>query len=357
MDPLADLLVAPTLAIREVLAALNRNQKGVALVVDADRRLLDTITDGDIRRALLAGCNLDDTVARLMEAKRARGARRPLTAMAGTPPEELSRLMKEHHVRQIPLLDAAGRVMDAVALEDLLPPARIGVPAVIMAGGQGTRLRPLTEHLPKPMLPVGGRPVMEHTIQRLRDAGIQQIRVTTHYKPESIQDYFGKGDRFGVDIEYIHEETPLGTAGALRLLPSSDQPYLVVNGDVVTDLDFRALLDFHEEAEADMTVSVRQYEVRVPYGVVEVDGTRVRGITEKPTLSFLANAGVYLVEPEALRLIPAAARFEMTDLISLLLERGKRVLSFPIHEYWIDIGRFADYERAQEDMRNGSIIA
>jgi NDP-sugar pyrophosphorylase family protein len=227
--------------------------------------------------------------------------------------------------------------------------------AVVMAGGFGKRLRPLTDSMPKPMLPIGDRPMLEWTIGQLRKTGIQQISLTTHYMPEAISEHFGNGDGFGVKINYVHEETPLGTAGALGLLGKVDGPLLVINGDILTQVDFRVMLNYHQKHKACLTVGVRRYEIQVPYGVVECTGARVDKVSEKPQMPFLVNAGVYLIEPTALQFIPPGRNFDMPDLIQRLITENLIVVSFPILEYWLDIGRPGDYETAQEDVRTWRI--
>jgi len=226
---------------------------------------------------------------------------------------------------------------------------------VIMAGGYGKRLRPLTEDLPKPMLPIGGRPLMERIIGQLKDVGIRQVNVTTLYKPEKIKDYFGNGEAFGINLNYIHESEPLGTGGALGLLPKTEEPLLVINGDILTQVDFRAMLDYHREHKADMTVAVRQFGIQVPYGVVECDGPNIRSLREKPEMTFFVNAGIYLLDPPVFNFIPSGERFNMTDLIQWLLDAGRTVVSFPVREYWLDIGQTADYEQAKMDIENGRL--
>jgi NDP-sugar pyrophosphorylase family protein len=224
-----------------------------------------------------------------------------------------------------------------------------------MAGGSGTRLRPLTEDLPKPMLPIGGRPLMERLVEQLQQAGIRQVNVTTHYKPEKIVEHFGDGHAFGVEMRYVNEDRPLGTGGALGLIAPPQETLLVINGDIVTQVSFRAMLAFHQEHQAKMTVAVRRYEVQVPYGVVECEGSQVRQLREKPQLGFLVNAGIYLLEPSVYEFIPHGQHFNMTDLIQWVLEAGQTVVSFPIREYWLDIGQHPDYVQAQDDVRNGRL--
>jgi NDP-sugar pyrophosphorylase family protein len=225
-----------------------------------------------------------------------------------------------------------------------------------MAGGFGTRLMPLTDGTPKPMLPVGDRPLLAHIVGQLRAAGIRQLNVTTHYKADAISEHFGNGQDYGVDIRYVHEDMPLGTAGALALVEATDQPLLVMNGDILTRVDFGAMLDFHRHHAADMTVGVRQYQFKVPYGVVETDGVMVMGVSEKPTVSNFINAGLYLINPDVQRMVPPACRFDMTELIHLAIARGLRVVCFPIREYWLDIGQLTDYERAQIDVHQDGVL-
>jgi NDP-sugar pyrophosphorylase family protein len=280
---------------------------------------------------------------------------KPITARIGTETAELLRLMRKFVIQQLPILDQANRVVDLVTMGDLLPEDVLPVRAVIMAGGFGTRLSPLTDEVPKPMLPVGDRPLMAYTVEQLRKAGIHNLNITTHYLTEKISNYFKDGQDFGVDINYLEEETPLGTAGALGLMEVSDEPLLVINGDILTRVDFRVMLDFHRKHKAELTVGVRQYEMEVPYGVVDCDGPDVVGLSEKPRHRFLVNAGVYLLEPSAQQLIPNQKFFNMTDLIDKLLEVGHKVVSFPILEYWLDIGQPVDYRKAQEDAENGMV--
>jgi NDP-sugar pyrophosphorylase family protein len=301
---------------------------------------------------VLAALDLDAPLHTLLERKAGSPYPQPVTAPASSDQATLLALMQEHCLRHVPLLDADGRVVDLVTLTDLLPDQVLPLQAVIMAGGFGTRLRPLTEDLPKPMLTVGGRPIMERIVEQLQQAGIRQVNVTTHYKPEKIIDHFGDGQAFGVSLTYVNEEQPLGTGGALGLIEAPEEPMLVINGDILTRVDFGAMLEYHREHHADMTVAVRQYDLQVPYGVIECAGAYVQGIREKPMLHFLVNAGMYLLEPSVYRYIPKGERFDMPDLIERLLAGGRTVVSFPVVEYWLDIGQHAEYERAQQDARS-----
>lgn len=349
----SSLCVGPESSIHQAIACIDRGVRGIALVVDQEQRLLGTITDGDVRRAILAGINLQTPISELLTRKVNSIYPKPTTAPVGTKPDALLQLMQERSIRQVPLLDEEGRVVTLVALEDLLPKQVLPLQAVVMAGGFGTRLRPLTEEIPKPMLPVGERPLMELLMEQFYQAGIRRVNVTTHYLSEKIIEHFGDGKKFGLEIKYVTEDRPLGTAGALSLMEEPNEPLLVINGDILTRLDFRAMLSFHRKHHADLTVAVRQYDFQVPYGVMECEGSYVRQIREKPRLNFLVNAGIYLLEPSLSAYIPNGQRFDMTDLIERLLDEGRSVVSFPIVEYWLDIGQHADYEQAQEDVKSG----
>lgn len=342
-------------SIRETMGVIDRHAKGVALLVDEDCHLIATITDGDIRRAILVGIDLDQPIQFLAghASRMVRYHEGPLTAPVGAPATDLLHLMAEKHLRQIPLLDENGRVIDLVVLDDLVRDYELPLRAVVMAGGYGTRLRPLTDDLPKPMLPLGSRPLLELIVEQLRDAGIRQVNVATHYKGEIISEHFKDGQDFGVDIRYVKEDQPLGTVGALSLLEESEEPVLVINGDILTRVDFRSMLTFHLEHAAELTVAVRQYEFSVPYGVVLTDGAKVTGISEKPVMKHFINAGIYLLSPTVRRLIPNDQPYDIPDLIQSILADGRSVVCFPIREYWLDIGKADHYDQAKSDIANG----
>ena len=341
-------------SIRVAMTCIEHSHAKVALVVDSQYRLMDTITDGDVRRAILGGEDLDAPVSSLRIRKSNSPHSQPVTSPVDTERSALLRLMQERDVRHVPLLDEEDRVVGLVTLSDLLPSEELPLRGVIMAGGRGSRLHPLTEDLPKPMLRVGDRPLLESIIEQLREASIQQVNLITHYKKEIIAGHFGDGQHFGVDIRYVEEDQPLGTAGGLGLLEETDKPLLVINGDILTKVDFRAMLEFHCEQKADMTVAVRSYEFHLQYGVVETEGAVITGITEKPVLRHFINAGIYLLNPQLCQYLPAGQKYDMPDLIQLVLSDGKRVVSFPVHEYWLDIGQAEDYQRAQADSAGGT---
>jgi dTDP-glucose pyrophosphorylase/CBS domain-containing protein len=337
------ILVAADASVREVITAIDDGAVEIALAVDEDRRLLGTITDGDVRRALLTGTKLDDPITDVIH-------REATTAPMATSPTELLALMTERSIEQVPLIEGE-RVVGLATLRDLVGATPEHGPVVIMAGGEGQRLRPLTDDTPKPMLKVGDKPLLEQVVEQIRDAGFQKVMMAVNYRREVIQEHFGDGSAFGIDIGYIHERERLGSAGALGLVREElDRPFIVVNADLLTKVNLGSLARFHSEQNNALTVGVRQCVIEVPYGVVELDGLAVSKLTEKPSLEFFVNAGIYAVSPEAVALMPEEVReFNMTDLIEAALAAGARVGSFPIREYWLDIGQLADYERAEND--------
>lgn len=345
--------------IRDAIRVIDTDARGIALITSANGRLLGAVTDGDIRRAILASVSLDSPIQSLLDRKTGTAFERPITAFQDTPPEILLQVMREHGIRQLPLVDIAERLVDLVMIEDLIEEQSTPLQAVIMAGGFGTRLRPLTDDTPKPMLHVGDRPLIEHVVERLRNAGIRNVNISTFYLPEKIVEHFGDGKKFGVDVSYVQEQRPLGTAGALSLLQNLEDPVLVTNGDILTSVNYRSMWSFHRKQQATLTVATRKYAIQVPYGVVTHREMSVTGLTEKPTFDFFVNAGIYLLEPYALQQIPrdmsGDTQFHMTDLIHQLIAQGRKVVSFPVHEYWLDIGQMEDYERAQDDHRCGRI--
>jgi dTDP-glucose pyrophosphorylase/CBS domain-containing protein len=345
---LDSVIISPTASIGEAIARLDKAGTGALVLCLSGRALYGLLTDGDIRRAILHGIPMKAACESI-------ASRKPVTAQRSISAGEALHLMNQHDIHHLPVVDAEGHVIEFLLRRDLVTEEQMNLSAVIMAGGYGTRLRPLTESVPKPMLPVGDRPLLERTIQQLRSSGIREVNLTTHYLPESIVNHFGNGETFGVRLNYLKEDHPLGTAGGLKLMKRTNGPFLVINGDILTGVSFQAMLAYHRKHGAEITVGVRKYEVKVPFGVVECEDIRVTQLREKPSLSFFINAGIYLLEPSTCDYIPEGQRFDMTELIQKLVEAGRPVVSFPIMEYWLDIGHEADYEKAQEDYRNGRL--
>jgi dTDP-glucose pyrophosphorylase len=349
-------LLKPDATVRDAIAVLERAAQGIALVVDEADRLLGTVTDGDIRRAILRHVPLEAHVDELLLRPSGSPYAEPVTAPYGTPDDELLALMHIRTVHQIPLVGPEGRVVGLATMSELTRRRELGIPAVVMAGGFGTRLHPLTADTPKPLLPVAGRPILERIIEGLCRHGVCDIWLTVHYQAEQIRSHFGDGRKWNAHIRYIEEEAPLGTAGALSLLPERfDTAFLLMNGDLLTRLNFRSLYRYHMDVEAVMTVCVKEHDIHVPFGVVESENGMVRSLSEKPTSRFLINAGIYFLAPQLLDYIPKRRPFNVTDLVQQLVREGKRVASFPIREYWLDIGQLPDYEQAQEDAESGRL--
>lgn len=332
----------PGRTIMDAITLINKVDRQLGLIVDEEGRLLGTITDGDIRRAILSGRSLEDSVEEAMY-------KDPVTASAGENPERLKTLMRLRQVKFIPLLDGEGRVADLI-FHDPFERGAVGNLVVLMAGGLGVRLRPLTEQCPKPMLEIGGKPILELILESFIAQGFTRFMLTVNYKSEMIEDYFGDGSRWGASIEYVHEPERLGTAGALSLLPERPQkPFIVMNGDLLTSVSFRQLLDFHAEQGGLATMCVREYDLEVPFGVVTIKENRLRSIDEKPVHKFFVNAGIYVLEPEVLDLLPGRSYLDMTRLFEKVIEDEEAAV-FPLREYWLDIGRHGDLERAKSDI-------
>lgn len=330
-------------SLKTAVEVIDRGSVQIALVVDADKRLLGTITDGDIRRALLRGQNLDCPASGIMQ--------RNFHALPvnATDAQALATMRKET-LRQIPVLDAQGRVVRLFLLNDLIKPQGLANIVVLMAGGEGKRLRPLTQDCPKPMLCVGGKPILETILEQCIDAGFRDFFIAVNYLKEQIKDHFSQGERWNVNIRYLEENQALGTAGALSLLPQGQtESILVMNGDILTRVDFKHLLCFHAEHDADATLCVREHTTQIPYGVVYTEDLEVQTLQEKPMLSHYVNAGIYLLKPKLLDLLPRDSFYDMPQLLEAALQRQHRVLAFPIHEYWLDIGHHDTLERAHCD--------
>jgi dTDP-glucose pyrophosphorylase len=349
MAELSDFTLSLGESLRAVVEAINRSGKQIALVVDTDRRLAGVITDGDIRRAIARGASLDDTkVDEVVN-------RKPLVGPAGLSASEALQIMRARSVRHLPLLDAERRVVDMLRLEDLVAVPPLTSRAVIMAGGEGRRLRPLTESTPKPLVDVGGKPLVELMIERLRLAGMTDITIALHHKSELIRERLGDGSRLGVRIDYALEPSPLGTMGALTLLRDRlDAPFFVVNADILTKCDFRAMWEYHRcQDGAAMTVGVSLHQVNIPYGEFTLHEGRVTRVEEKPHKEFPVNAGIYLLDPSAIDLIPPGKFFDATDMIRALVDGGRVVAAYLIREYWLDVGRLHDLEKANRDVAEG----
>jgi len=332
--------------IADALGVINSGAVKIALVVDSDNKLLGTLSDGDIRRALLRKESLNETINGVY-------FKNPTTANKGSSKEDLLRSCLINGITQVPIIDEDWKVIDLFVIDDGLLKKQHKNHVVLMVGGLGTRLRPLTENTPKPMLEVGGKPILETIVKRFVDSGFTNITMCLGYKSNVIRDYFRDGDDFGANIDYIVEDRRMGTAGALTLLNKKlINPFFVMNGDLLTNIDFEKMLDFHIENDARATMCVREYDIEVPYGVVNIVNEDITSIEEKPIHSFFVNAGVYLLNTECVNLIPKGEFYDMPSLFEELILNNEKTISFPLSEYWLDIGKISDYERADAEYRN-----
>jgi dTDP-glucose pyrophosphorylase len=337
-------------SLADVVACIQASESlGCALIYDDTGRFVNIVTDGDVRRAFLEGKQLDATARDVHQVKLKTSRPTPITAHVGSTHTERMALFRRYSLRQLILVDRHGTPVDVIDHQSInSTPAYVNqrFTAVVMAGGFGTRLRPLTEDTPKPMLQVNGRPMLEISIEKLVNYGASRIFISTHYLPEKIVDHFGSGERFGVPIDYIHEETPLGTGGALSRLACRDDTTLVFNGDILTTLDVSMFLAYHLRTESALTIAATQYSFQVPFGVVSSTGSQVTHIEEKPKFSFLINSGIYFLSPGVFGSLPSNGPYHMTDVAHEQIRRGVRVSCFPIFEHWLDVGRPSDYDLA-----------
>ncbi len=339
-----DFVLRPDTRIIDAVRAIDASELQIALVADAEGRLCGTLTDGDVRRGILRGLELDRPVAEIME-------REPLCMSADSNRMERLNMMRQARIRHMPLVDQDRRIVRLETLDQLLEPEPRDEWVVIMAGGLGTRLRPLTEDTPKPMLDVGGRPILETTIQRFARQGFRKIFLSVHYLADRIKDHFGDGRRFGAEIAYLHEAQPMGTAGSLSLLPERPQaPVVVTNGDILTAIDAQRIVAAHAKHRPAATMGVCEYATQIPFGVVEAENCRLVRIEEKPVKRHLVNAGIYVLGPEVLGLLRPDQRCDMPELLTRAKESLGEVMVFPIRDYWMDIGRIDDFDRANDDF-------
>jgi len=336
-------LIQPELTIQNTIQIIDDNSMQIAIVVDKRGRLLGTVTDGDVRRGILRGVRLEESVAKIMN-------QNPTKVKSGNSNHEQLTLMKQKQIRHLPIVDHENRVVDIQLLDSVEKVNQKQNWVLIMAGGLGTRLRPLTDEHPKPLLKVGDRPILETIINYLSGYGFHKFYLSVNYKAEMIKEYFGDGGRFGVEIRYIEEKKRMGTAGALSLLSEiPTDPILVMNSDLLTTLNFEKLLLFHLKNRTIATMSVHQYDIQIPFGVVEVENNRLIEITEKPSQQFFINAGIYMLDPAILKFVPKDSFYDMTTLLKDLLKQSYSIAVFPIREYWLDIGRLDDLKRANQD--------
>jgi len=346
MRNIEDIIVNEDTSIIKVLKIIDESAKQLVLVIDNNKKLLGTISDGDIRRALLNNISLDESIKNIY-------FKTPTVANVNDSKDEIINLCAIKKLHQIPIVDNNGSLVGLEILDELILKENRSNKVILMVGGLGTRLRPLTDDVPKPMLYVGGKPILETIISRFASYGFINIVLCVNYKSNIIQNYFDDGSKFGVNIEYIFEEKRMGTAGALSLLKNNpSEPFFVMNGDLLTNVNFEHLFDYHLENGSMATMCVREYDFQVPFGVVELENGKIKSIEEKPTHKFFVSAGIYMLSPSAVDYIPKNEFYDMPALFEKLIKLTNNAMSFPIREYWLDIGKIEEFEKANNEYHD-----
>ncbi len=340
-------ILRPKDSMRQAIDVLDRMGLGIVLVADEKGRLLGTVTDGDIRRAMIRHHGAEGCLEEVMR-------KDPTIATAQDDRKKILAKMEKMQIHQVPILDKEGRIIGIETIHRLLRNHKPDNPVFIMAGGFGKRLRPLTNDKPKPLLNVGSKPILEIILEQFLESGFYNFYISTHYKGEMIREHFGDGKKWGVSIKYIHEEEPLGTAGALGLLPKDliDLPIIMMNGDLLTKVNFEHLLSYHQEQGGIATMCTRRYDFQVPYGVINVEDCRISNIVEKPVHKFFVNAGIYVIHPSLAKSVDGESYLDMTSLLEKQIKNNKQVNMFPIHEYWLDIGLIEEYHRGNIEVES-----
>ncbi|UTW51613.1 nucleotidyltransferase family protein [bacterium SCSIO 12827] len=341
-----DAIIRPHDTILAAIESIERGVRQIALVLDDDERLIGSVTDGDIRRAILKGMTLEQPVVHAMNSA-------PFRVDRDHDKSALKATMLARRLHQVPVTDSDGHVIDLIIIDDLVKSGQARENwVVLMAGGLGRRLHPLTENTPKPLIEVGGKPLLEGIVENFVSQGFSRFYISINYKGDQIRNHFGDGGKWNSEIRYLSENIPMGTAGALSLIdPPPETPLIVMNGDLLTEIDFNRALEFHDEQGATGTMGVRSYDFQVDFGVVDIDNGRISAINEKPVHKFFVNAGIYVLDPSALADIPRDTATDMPALFESWMAAGKNCAAFPIHEYWLDVGRIEDLERAREQKK------
>jgi dTDP-glucose pyrophosphorylase/predicted transcriptional regulator len=333
-------------SISQVVESLNKSGVQIVVILDKNEKFIGTITDGDIRRAILNGSTIDSSISSLVN-------KSSLTVDDKMTRDQILSIMQEKRIHQIPIVDSSGTVTGLHLWDQISKPNKIHNTVVIMAGGRGLRLKPLTEKTPKPMIRVNNQPMLENIILRAKSQGFNNFVITINYLAEQIKTYFEDGKKFGVNISYIEENQPLGTAGGLKQLENAHQfPFIVSNGDVLTDTSFIGLLSFHNAYNYDVTIAVKTHEWANPFGVVKTEGTRVVSYIEKPINYATINAGIYCLNPKVLSLMEPEEYLDMSDFIQKCIESGLSVGAYALYEKWQDIGQKEDLDKANSIGKN-----
>ena len=345
MNNWQDAIVQSSESLGRAIESIDRSGAQAVMVVNENQKFIGLLTDGNVRRAILGGASLEDSVIRYITAD-------PYTTLPETSRELVQAVMRKNRFHHVPLVDAEGKVAGMITADDLLGMVERPNWIVLMVGGLGSRLYPLTEDCPKPMLEVGGKPILESIIQSFIDQGFRRFYLAVNYMADRISEYFGDGSAWGIEIKYLRENQKLGTAGALGLLPEKpEHPFFVMNGDILTKLSFENMLEFHSNHDAMATMAVRDYTYQIPFGVLTIEGERIVSIEEKPAHTEFVNAGIYVLSPESMEYVRSDEYLDMPTLFQKLIENGKPTSAFAIREYWLDIGRHDEFEKAQEEWQ------
>ena len=336
------MIVSPKTSVLDALKVIDSTGHHSALVVNSDGQLVGMITDGDVRRAILKNIPLTKAITAVMNPK-------PHSARVGTSTTRMVEMMRQLSIRQLPIVDERMRIVGVHFLEALNATTRFDNPVILMAGGEGKRLYPLTKDCPKPLLKLGEKPILQHIVENFVAQGFHRFLMSVNYRAEMIENHFGNGGDFNCKIEYLKETQPLGTAGSLSLVGSLDLPAIVMNGDILTKTNFADLLNYHAQHEAAATMCVRPFELQVPYGVVSAVDDRISQIDEKPVHTFFVNGGIYVLNPEAFKFLDSDIAIDMPHLFQRMIHSGLKVSPFLVREYWLDVGQFPDFERARQD--------
>ncbi|WP_017211315.1 nucleotidyltransferase family protein [Clostridium beijerinckii] len=345
---LSNIVIQENTKIIDAMGLIDKNAKGILIVVDSFNKILGTITDGDIRRAILGEKSIKTPIKELYN-------KECIYVYENKNINSIKRCFIENKIKFIPVVDNNKEVIDYYEIDDFINYNTMEKdnPVLIMAGGLGTRLKPLTDEIPKPMLKVGSKPILQSIIEQFKEYGFTNILISVNYKANIIENYFRDGRDFGVSIKYIKETKRLGTAGAIKLAEEYlNKPFFVINGDILTSVSFHNMLQYHQNNKALMTVGSRVYETQVPYGVLGVEETCITSLHEKPVYSYNVSGGIYVLNPEVIKNIPRNEYFDITELINKIINENGRISSFPISDYWIDIGKVEDYYKANDDIHN-----
>jgi dTDP-glucose pyrophosphorylase/predicted transcriptional regulator len=330
----------------QAISEMDARGKQILLVVDDERRLIGTVTDGDLRRGYLKKSPPDTPILEILNSN-------PIKVDETASVSEIRQLMILKGIHHIPIVDSVGVLTGLHTADAVVSSRPLQLSAILMVGGLGKRLGELTSNCPKPMLEMGGKPILQTIVEQLRVAGVTRIYMAVNYLGDQIKQHFGDGSSFGVSVRYLEEHAPLGTAGALRLLEGiGDDPLLVMNGDILTKVNYSHILSFHNTHKAVATMCVREFGYQLPYGVVELDGIHIKKIDEKPATVVFVNSGIYVLDPSALGLIPESGPYQMPELFSILRDTGRKTVAYPIIEYWKDIGSPEDFKEAEGEFES-----